>query len=526
MARFLCSLLTAVWLALAGVAWAADAIAPGNYKFGLAIQGQEPPLWLLKIETKDNKVTGVVIANRAQAKVPPAKVSEITVKDDVLRFTLDVNDQQKVSFEGKVTAGAKKITGVFVQGKEMLPAQIELTNLTSLDNFDLNKEVLGQANPNTEIFDAIMIVLSKAGDKKVKVEDVRNWTNKVFKAAEPYGPGWQREMALRMAEVMAKNEEYAPVAVNYARQAERLIQPGDKISLQQRTLTVLASALASAGKKDEAKEITAKLEKLEAVTPIKFAGRKGKSDRVAVVELFTGAECPPCVAADLAFDALGKTFKAKDVVLLQYHLHIPGPDPLTNTDSVARRGYYREEIGGTPTIIFNGKAQDFGGGRFGDAQERYEEYIDGLTPMLEKEAGAKLKLTATQKGSKITINAEASDVAEPGEKVRLRLALIEEEVNYKGGNKLAHHHYVVRALPGGAAGLALKGKTGKQTATVDLDELKKKLTSYLDEAAKDLGEFPSKERPMELKKLRVIAFIQDDANKEIVQAAQVDVVPE
>src|SRR5262249_53493204 len=121
---------------------------------------------------------------------------------------------------------------------------------------------------------------------------------------------------------------------------------------------------------------------------------------------------------------------------------------------------------------------------------------------------------------------EATDVAEPGEKVRLRLALIEEEVNYKGGNKLAHHHYVVRALPGGAAGLALKAKTGKQSVTVDLDDLRKKLTSYLDEAAKDLGAFPSKDRPMELKKLRVVAFIQDDANKEILQAVQADVVPE
>jgi hypothetical protein len=525
MARFLCSLVTAVWLALAGVAWAADPIAPGNYKFALVIQGQEPALWLLKLENTDGKITGSVLGNRA--KVPPAKMGPITLKDGILRLTLELDQQPKITFEGKVPAeGSKKILGVFSQGKELMLAQLEQTKLTSLDSFELSKEILNQATPNTEAFDAILVVLNQAADKKVKVEDVRSWTNKVFKAAEPYGPTWQREMALKMAEVMSKSEEYAPVAVQYARQAERLIQPGDKVSAQQRALTVLAAALNKSGKADEAKEITARLEKLEAVTPTKFAGRKGKSDRAVLVELFTGAECPPCVAADLAFDALGKTFTPKDAILLQYHLHIPGPDPLTNADSVARRGYYREEIAGTPTIIFNGKAQEFGGGRFGDAQERYEEYVDALTPMLEKDAGAKLKVTATQKGSKITINAEASDVAEPGEKVRLRLALVEEEVNYKGGNKLAHHHYVVRALPGGAAGLPLKAKTGKQSVTVDLDELKKKLTSYLDEATKDLGEFPSKERPMDLKKLRVVAFIQDDANKEVVQAVQVPVTPE
>ena len=128
------------------------------------------------------------------------------------------------------------------------------------------------------------------------------------------------------------------------------------------------------------------------------------------------------------------------------------------------------------------------------------------------------------KGSKLSINAEASDLDDPGDKMRLRLALVEDEVNYKGGNGLGHHHFVVRALPGGAEGLALKDKSGKQTVTVDLDDVRKKLTGYLDEAAKDL-EFPSKDRPMELKKLKVIALVQNDITKEILQAVQADVMP-
>ena len=63
---------------------------------------------------------------------------------------------------------------------------------------------------------------------------------------------------------------------------------------------------------------------------------------MALVELFTGAQCPPCVAADIAFDAEAvKSYKAADVVLLQYHLHIPGPDPLTNADSEKRQQVLR-----------------------------------------------------------------------------------------------------------------------------------------------------------------------------------------
>jgi hypothetical protein len=521
-------MLTALWLTLAGMAWAADPVTAGNYKFSLVMQGQQPTLWLVKLESKDGKVTGQVVANHA--KVPGAKLAEATIKDGVLRLNMDLKLDQpvRVSFEGKLPAEGKKIYGVFVQGAEMVPAQLELTTLTSLDNFEVSKDVLAQSTSGPEIFDAAMLVLSQAAAKKAKIEDVRNWANKAYKASEQYGTPWQREMALRMAKALAQSEEFAPVAVQYARQAERMLQLGDKVAIQQRTLNLLATALTKAGKADEAKEISAKLDKLsqEAVTPAKFAGRKGKSERVAVVELFTGAECPPCVAADLAFDALAKTFNAKDVVLLQYHLHIPGPDPLTNQDSVARRQYYRDDVDGTPKILFNGKLQDFEGGGFDEAQERYDEYVGALTPLLEKPAPVKLKASATQKGAKINISAEVAELAEPGDKVRLRLALVEEEVNYKGGNRLPHHHSVVRALPGGAAGLALKDKTGKQSVTVDLDDLRKKLNGYLDEAAKDMGDFPNKERPLELKKLKVVAFVQNDATKEILQAIQVPVVVE
>ena len=44
----------------------------------------------------------------------------------------------------------------------------------------------------------------------------------------------------------------------------------------------------------------------------KFAGRKGKSTRAVLVELFTGAQCPPCVASDMAFDGLEKTYAPGD----------------------------------------------------------------------------------------------------------------------------------------------------------------------------------------------------------------------
>ena len=131
-------------------------------------------------------------------------------------------------------------------------------------------------------------------------------------------------------------------------------------------------------------------------------------------------------------------------------------------------------------------------------------------------------MTAVQKGNKIEITGTWT-ATEPGEKMRLRFVLVEDEVKYKGGNGLDTFTSVVRDLPGGVKGFALKEKTTKQQATVDLDELRKKLKTYIERLEKDGEQFMSRERPMEFKKLRVVALVQDDATKEILQAAEVAV---
>jgi hypothetical protein len=80
------------------------------------------------------------------------------------------------------------------------------------------------------------------------------------------------------------------------------------------------------------------------------------------MELFTGTQCPSCVSADVAFDALLKTYKPADFIGFQYHLHIPGPDPLTNPDAMAQQKHYGSEIPGTPSTFFNGRSEGGGGG--------------------------------------------------------------------------------------------------------------------------------------------------------------------
>jgi hypothetical protein len=501
----------------------------GNWKITLLAE-DKPTLWLLKLTTKDGKVGGELLAKAAG--FPETSLDELVLKDDVLHMILKIKSpqgEQKVVFDCKVNPKEpKKILGTAQIGRRTFLASLDQTPLTALDPFDLFKEKVSAATA-PELFDSTLELLSAAGEKKVKADEVRAFAAKAAKAAEAYGPVWQREYALRIAEVLSAKggDELSKEALPYARQAERLLVPGEAAAVQKRVLTVLAAALTKAGKEEEAKEVETRLSKLDAsVVPVKFAGRKGASERVVLVELFTGAECPPCVAADMGFDGLLKTYKPKEVVLLQYHLHIPGPDPLTNPDGEKRQRYYGEDIEGTPAIFFNGKVEAPGGGSADDAQTKYDEYVGVIGKLLETDGKAKLTLSAARKGDKIDITAEAADVATPGEKLRLRLVLVEEVVAYKGGNRVPQHHHVVRSFPGGTAGLPLTEKTGgKQTATVNVEELRKKLKEYLTDYDKD-SPFPNKDRPLDLKKLSVVAFVQNDATHEVIQAVQAEVATE
>jgi thiol-disulfide isomerase/thioredoxin len=538
------ALLVGALLAVTGAARVADAPAAGNWKVTILNPGESETLWLIQLDEKDGKWTGSVVAS-AQG-LPKSTLELLSVTGDRLRFTVKAG-QQVFTFDGKIPKEkTATLKGSIAREGQMVPCELEATTLKELDPFDLNKEFLANHASDPRVFNVVMELLNEASDHKAKPEEVRGWAEKLWKAAEPFGVRFQQEMAARTADILNRQQGYSAVALAYAQRAERLLEPKDPARTKQRVLSSLAQSLEKAGKADEAKEVQARVAKLDkemkaeqakveahadeeylkAMPPFKpttFPGRKAKSDRAVLVELFTGAQCPPCVAADLAFDGLEKTYKPTDVVLLEYHVHVPGPDPLTNLDTMARLDYYGDQVEGTPTLLLNGKSADLGGGGIKESEKLYEQYRKAIEPLLEKSAQATLKVSASRRGDKIEINAEVSGIDKPGEDVRLRFALVEERVRYLGSNGVRFHHRIVRAMPGGEKGLALKDKTTRHAVSVDLKDLSKQLTQYITTIAKKSGaKFPDPETLVELKNLSLVAFIQNDKTKEVLQAVQVD----
>jgi hypothetical protein len=337
-----------------------------------------------------------------------------------------------------------------------------------------------------------------------------------------------------------------------ATEADKALGAGGDLETKARAASRLAVAATKAGKADIASEAQARAEKIDAqldeeyhkkVPPFKpeqDVARKDKAKNgVVLLELFTGAQCPPCVAADVAFDGLIQSYKPSELITLQYHLHIPGPDPLTNGDTVARAEYYKDSLGGTPSTYFNGRPEAGGGGGMQNSKGKYDEYRAIIDPKLETTRDADIDLDVSRKGDVIKIVAAAkvreSKKADAGKggcttpddakkdnphasNLKLRLALVEDQVRYVGGNRLRFHHHVVRAMPGGVAGVELKDGQGKTEVTVNLDDVRKGLETYLSDFVRDGGAFPNPLPPIELKNLSVVAFVQDDKSMNVLHA--------
>jgi hypothetical protein len=254
------------------------------------------------------------------------------------------------------------------------------------------------------------------------------------------------------------------------------------------------------------------------------------------LEFFTGVQCPFSESFRVALDALRRSYAPGDLILIQYHTLLSGPDPLANADTEARWRYYAKAnpkaVVSTPATFFNGRFEALGrrhghgkkrAALLDDARRKYNAASEKIDEILELAAVPKLTVQATRLDEKITIRVDVSDLAARVENMRLRVALVEDTVRYAGTNNLRFHHHVVRAMPGGPEGIILKQGDSSHQITVDLNDLRERAHRYLDEYATERKVLPALYRPMDLERLRIIAFVQKDTSTEILQGCITDV---
>jgi hypothetical protein len=531
----------------------------GRWQVSLLQGPNQGTFWLIQVEEKAGKASSAKVVFGAGAAFRDTKLKDFKADDKTMSFTLDAAPGEFEVVVHSPRGESKTLLGTVHFRNIVLPLRLGPTDAKEIALADAEKQLDGTKDlqeaaekGGAAAVKAVRAFLDKNGDKpialhassvlvkllleeKAKGEDLRAAVDRLAREAGAYGPELERGALVEMTGQLLDHKENA-LAVEYARKAEKLLGEDARPEERLNVLEALATSLKKAGKEKEARELEPRIAKLndtldEAFVkenipfkPRKFGGRAGKGQHVATVELFTGAQCPPCVAADVAFDAALETYRPRDVVFLQYHLHIPGPDLLASPATEKRAEYY--EVGSTPHIFVDGREAPPLGGPRSNGEGAYNTLRKTINRAVDAADKAAVSVKATRKGDKIAITAEVSELKNPGAKVHLRLLLVEEVVRYPGSNGQRLHHHVVRAMPGGAEGFALKEKTAKHSVTVSLAEVRKEQEKYLKEYRFGFRAKPFAETDnlrVTLKDLKVVALVQDDESKEILQAAQVDV---
>jgi thiol-disulfide isomerase/thioredoxin len=242
-----------------------------------------------------------------------------------------------------------------------------------------------------------------------------------------------------------------------------------------------------------------------------------RSDRLVLAEVFTGSGCPPCVGADVAFDAAMERFSRKDLAVVMYHEHVPRPDPMTNPDTTARSKYY--DVHGVPSYAIDGNMLGGGGGGREYAKNVYERIVTPIEKDLELPAEAKLSAHAAVSGNLVKVTGSADGVKGEPADVKVQVLLVEKEIRYTGENGIRFHPMVVRAIG--------EEKTGTFSRTFNLDEVSAALKKHLDEyeAGGHRGEafkFIEKKYAIDHANLAVVVMVQNMKTKHILQSAMVD----
>lgn len=243
-----------------------------------------------------------------------------------------------------------------------------------------------------------------------------------------------------------------------------------------------------------------------------------KTGRTVLVELFTGAMCPPCVAADLACDALGQLYDADECVVVQWHLPVPAPEPMVAPVALARAGAY--EVSSTPTVVIAGGEPAAGGGRADAAPDLFRSYRERVDALLQRPPVASLTGRATRRGELVEATVSATPLGgADAAGWRLHAVLTEALVAFPGANGMLFHHHVARGALTSDDGLPV----GKEPQRLQLD-----LAALARELDAQVAQFEA-ERAFQVRPVRpdpnrlaLVVFVQDRRGV-VLQAARLPI---
>lgn len=244
-----------------------------------------------------------------------------------------------------------------------------------------------------------------------------------------------------------------------------------------------------------------------------------KTGRVVLAELFTGAMCPPCAAADLAADALDQLHDEDELVLVQWHLPVPAPEPMVSPAALQRA----DAVGvqSTPTLVLDGREVVEGGGKAEEAGDLFRKYLAATAPLLEKAPTVTVDASAELSGRTVKARVGLKPVgATDATAYVVRVVLTEDLVAFPGRNGILFHHHVARASLTPSSGARLAPGAALETS-VDLDALAASLDDLI-ATYEQRGPFVVRPTDPDPRRLRIVCIVEDGRGN-VLQAAAVRV---
>jgi len=224
--------------------------------------------------------------------------------------------------------------------------------------------------------------------------------------------------------------------------------------------------------------------------------------RVTVIEQFTSSTCPPCAGLNTTFaptlDGLNTNDAGSNVAAIKYHLNFPNPgnDPSYNPDANTRRGYY--DVQGIPDLYIDGKPMASVAAAYIQEQAARNAFVD-------------LDLDYTLTGNTIDVTVGMTPYWAYTGAHKLHIAIVENSYNYAASTtNQDQFHYVQRKMMPNGSGNTLTALVDGVTQTVNRSH-----TIVLGNPAP--GNYNT--WGTNLNNLTLVAFVQNTATKEILQAA-------
>ncbi|MBL7953028.1 MAG: Omp28-related outer membrane protein [Flavobacteriales bacterium] len=224
--------------------------------------------------------------------------------------------------------------------------------------------------------------------------------------------------------------------------------------------------------------------------------------RTAIIEQFTSSTCPPCASLNVTFGptltGLNVNDPSSNIAVIKYHMNWPAPgnDPSYNPDGNTRKSYYG--VTGIPDLFIDGKAM----------QSVAADYIQDEAA---RNAFVDLQLNYWTSGNTINVTADVTPYWAYSGTHKLHIGIVENGYDYAASTTTQDEfHYIQRKMMPNGQGNTLSAFEAGTTQTVN-----QQYTMAFGSPAQ--GNYQAWDGGME--DLTVVAFIQNNSTKEIVQAA-------